>query len=58
MSNNRSLKDLFSSKFSYMPVKSKPAPHNINKSPLGLSHFTSFFQMAKKSKPKASSISQ
>ncbi|CAD8179891.1 unnamed protein product [Paramecium pentaurelia] len=51
MSNHRNLKDLFPTKLNF--VKPKPELQNerskqTNKSPLGLSQFTSFFQIAQK----------
>ncbi|CAD8117035.1 unnamed protein product [Paramecium sonneborni] len=51
MSNHRNLKDLFPTKLNL--IKAKPESFNehskqINKFPLGLSQFTSFFQIAQK----------
>ncbi|CAD8198969.1 unnamed protein product [Paramecium pentaurelia] len=49
MSNNRNLKDLFPSKQNYIKPKIEQPSETIKqtqKSPLGLSQFTSFFQLA------------
>ncbi|CAD8191974.1 unnamed protein product [Paramecium octaurelia] len=51
MSNHRNLKDLFPTKLNFIKPKAElkeERPKQTNKSPLGLSQFTSFFQIAQK----------
>ncbi|CAD8096445.1 unnamed protein product [Paramecium primaurelia] len=60
MSNHRNLKDLFPSKFNYIrpKVEQSETTKQTHKSPLGLSQFTSFFQLAQLSSKNKNKQSQ